>query len=82
MGTTLLTCGNDLLTCGNDFLTCGNKIKKCKENSSMSLPGLHINSIRVGFFMPPEILRVGFFMDFPKSVGFSMVGVFNGGFFM
>ena len=32
-----------------------------------------INSVTVGFFMPPEILRVGFFMDFPKT------GVFNGG---
>ena len=32
-----------------------------------------INFVRLGFFTPPEILRVGFFMDFPKSVGFSMV---------
>ena len=41
-GNDLLTCGNNFLTCGNDLLTCGNKIKKCKENSSMSLPGLRI----------------------------------------
>ena len=39
-----------------------------------------INSVTVGFFMSPEILRVGFFMDFPKSVGFSMVGFFMVGF--
>ena len=39
-----------------------------------------INSITVGFFMPPEILTVGFFMDFPKSVGFSMVVFFMVGF--
>ena len=41
-----------------------------------------INSVTVGFFMSPEILRVGFFMDFPKSVGFSMVVFFMVVFFM
>ena len=30
----------------------------------------------MGFFMPPDILRVGFFMNFPKSVEFSMVVFF------
>ena len=39
-GNYLLTCGNDFLSCGNDLLSCGNEIKKGKENSSMSLPGL------------------------------------------
>ena len=39
-GNELLTCGNELLTHGHNFLSCRNEIKKCQENSSMSLPGL------------------------------------------
>ena len=42
MGTTLLTCGNELLT--------QNEIKKCQDNSSMSLPGLHSMALFPLFF--------------------------------
>ena len=45
---------------------------KSKQSINVLSPKM-INSVTVGFFMPPEILRVGFIMDFPKSVGFSMV---------
>ena len=38
-----------------------------------------INSVRVGFFMPPEIWR-DIWMDFLKSVRFSMVVFFMVGF--
>ena len=38
--------------------------------------------VTVSFFMPPEILRVGFFMAWPKRWGFFNGGVFYGGVFM
>ena len=41
-----------------------------------------VKIVIVGFFMPPEILRVGFFMGWPKKVGFLMVVFFMVGFFM
>ena len=41
---------------------------------------LELKIVTVGFFMSPENLRVGVFMDFPKSVGFSMVVFFIVGF--
>ena len=46
-GNDLLTCGNDFLSCWNDLLSCGIEIKKCKENSSMSLPGLRMYQMSV-----------------------------------
>ena len=36
----------------------------------------NVNGAKTGFFMSPEILRVGFFMGWPKRMGFLMVVFF------
>ena len=57
-GNELLTCGNEVLTCGHNFLSHGHEIEKCKENGSMSLPGLCIYPFLVSVLLTVFSLNV------------------------
>ena len=50
---------------------------KSKQSLSVLYFLLKLSILLEWGFYAPEILRVGFFMDFPKSVGFSMLVFFT-----